>query len=84
VPARFGNSAATERSSIVRNTAAPSAATAQKREVFAAGDRVKHATFGEGTILSVQKIAADMLYEIAFDRVGTKKLMHTYAKLQKI
>jgi DNA helicase-2/ATP-dependent DNA helicase PcrA len=68
----------------VRNTAAPSAATAQKREVFAAGDRVKHATFGEGTILSVQKIAADMLYEIAFDRVGTKKLMHTYAKLQKI
>jgi DNA helicase-2/ATP-dependent DNA helicase PcrA len=83
-PARFGNSAATERSSIVRNTAAPSAATAQKREVFAAGDRVKHATFGEGTILSVQKIAADMLYEIAFDRVGTKKLMHTYAKLQKI
>jgi len=57
---------------------------AAKREVFCAGDRVKHATFGEGTILSVQKIAADTLYEIAFDRVGTKKMMHTYAKLQKM
>ncbi len=79
--ARPGNFAATERSSVGR---AQAAQPAQKREVFAAGDRVKHATFGEGTILSVQKIAADVLYEIAFDRVGTKKLMHTYAKLQKI
>ena len=83
-PSRFGTSAATERSSIGRSTFAPSGTTAQKREVFVAGDRVKHATFGEGTVLAVQKIAADMLYEIAFDRVGTKKLMHTYAKLQKI
>ena len=80
-PARFGVAAATERSSVGRT---PSAQPAQKREIFSAGDRVKHATFGEGTVLSVQKIAADTLYEIAFDRVGTKKLMHTYAKLQKI
>ncbi|MBE6629255.1 MAG: ATP-dependent DNA helicase PcrA [Ruminococcaceae bacterium] len=80
-PARFGNSAATERTSMGR---AATPQPAAKREVFCAGDRVKHATFGEGTILSVQKIAADTLYEIAFDRVGTKKMMHTYAKLQKM
>lgn len=79
-PQRFGQSAAVERSSVAR----PAAAAPVKRESFAAGDRVKHATFGEGSVLSVQKIAADTLYEIAFDRVGTKKLMQTYAKLQKL
>ena len=39
---------------------------------------------GEGTVLSVREMGADTLYEIAFDRVGTKKLMATYAKLRKI
>jgi len=28
-------------------------------------------------------MGADLLYEIAFDSVGTKKLMATYAKLKK-
>ena len=51
---------------------------------FAAGDRVAHPTFGEGVILSTRPMAADTLLEVAFDRVGTKKLMATYAKLKKI
>ena len=54
------------------------------REVFAAGDRVRHMTFGEGEVISVKPMGADTLYEIVFDRVGTKKLMATYAKLKKI
>ena len=49
-----------------------------------AGDRVRHMTFGEGEILSAKKMGADVLYEVAFDKVGTKKLMATYAKLKKI
>ena len=53
-------------------------------EHFAAGDRVKHMLFGEGTVLTVTKMAADTLYEIAFDTKGTKKMMATYAKLKKI
>lgn len=52
-------------------------------DVFAAGDRVRHLTFGAGTVLSVREMGADLLYEIAFDTVGTKKLMATYAKLKK-
>ena len=40
-------------------------------------------TFGEGEILSVKPMGADVLYEIAFEKVGTKKLMATYAKLKK-
>ena len=51
--------------------------------VFSQGERVNHPTFGGGTVLSVQKMGADTLYEIAFDNVGTKKLMATFAKLQK-
>ncbi len=56
----------------------------KKVESFAAGDRVKHYMFGEGTVLSVHEMGADVLYEVAFDKAGTKKLMATYAKLQKI
>ena len=52
--------------------------------IFKPGDRVKHQSFGEGEILSVRPMGADTLYEVMFDSVGTKKLMATYAKLQKV
>lgn len=55
----------------------------QSYDRFSAGDRVSHFTFGKGVILSVREMGADILYEIAFDTVGTKKLMATYAKLRK-
>lgn len=51
---------------------------------FAVGDRVSHYNFGEGEIISAKPMGADIMYEIIFDRVGTKKLMATYAKLKKI
>jgi len=49
-----------------------------------AGDQVRHPMFGTGLILSATKMGADTLYEVAFDTVGTKKLMATFAKLTKI
>ena len=65
--------------------AAPKKPAAQaKSEVLEAGDRVFHATFGEGDVISVKRMGADWLYEVVFDKVGTKKLMATYAKLKKI
>ncbi len=51
---------------------------------FAVGDRVSHYNFGEGEIISAKPMGADIMYEIIFDKVGTKKLMATYAKLKKI
>ena len=51
---------------------------------FSVGERVSHPAFGEGTVLSILDLAADVMYEIAFDDCGTKKLMATYAKLKKI
>ncbi len=53
------------------------------KALYKPGDRVRHITFGVGEILSVKPMGADTLYEIVFDRVGTKKLMATYAKLTK-
>ena len=50
---------------------------------FAAGDRVSHAVFGTGEVLSVRPMGTDILYEVVFEKVGTKKLMGTYAKLKK-
>lgn len=57
---------------------------ASSGDTFTAGDRVRHAVFGEGEVLSVRAMGSDVLYEIAFDRVGTKKMMATYAKLKKV
>ncbi|MBQ8146489.1 MAG: UvrD-helicase domain-containing protein [Clostridia bacterium] len=62
-------------------------AKAPKKEVvnvFNVGDRVSHLTFGEGVVLNVIPMSTDYMYEIAFDNVGTKKLMASYvSKLMK-
>lgn len=42
---------------------------------FKKGDTVRHKAFGKGVILSIQKMGGDALLEIAFDQVGTKRLM---------
>ena len=39
------------------------------------GDIVNHKAFGRGMVLSVQAMGGDALVEIAFDNVGTKRLM---------
>ena len=39
------------------------------------GDMVQHAAFGKGMVLTVMKMGGDALLEIAFDDIGTKKLM---------
>jgi DNA helicase-2/ATP-dependent DNA helicase PcrA len=50
--------------------------------VLMPGSRVVHVAFGKGEILSAKPMGADVLYEVAFDTVGTKKLMGNYAKLK--
>ena len=43
--------------------------------VFQKGDMVTHDAFGDGMVLSVLKMGNDAMLEIAFDQVGTKRLM---------
>ena len=56
------------------------AAAAAKKESaplmeIKAGESVKHTAFGHGLVLSVRAMGGDALIEVAFDTVGTKKLM---------
>ena len=46
------------------------------------GMRVRHKAFGEGMILSTTPMGGDCLLEIAFDSVGTKKLMANFVKME--
>ena len=49
---------------------------------YTVGMRVRHRTFGGGMIISARPMGSDTLLEIAFDNVGTKKIMANYANLQ--
>ena len=51
---------------------------------FAVGERITHPIFGSGTVLSVKPLSGDVLYEVMFDSVGTKKVMGNYAKMTRI
>jgi len=42
---------------------------------LAPGESVRHDAFGQGMVLSVRVMGNDALIEVAFDTVGTKKLM---------
>ena len=53
--------------------AAPKAAA--PRMQIQAGETVEHDAFGRGLVLSVRAMGGDALVEVAFDSVGTKKLM---------
>lgn len=51
---------------------------------IAVGDRVLHRVFGEGDVLDVKPMGGDSMLEIRFDKVGVKKIMATFARLQKL
>ena len=68
-----------------RNFGPAAAARPEKPSVaLHPGDAVMHKTFGQGMILSASPMGNDVLLEIAFERVGTKKLMANFARLQKL
>ncbi|MBR6670671.1 MAG: ATP-dependent DNA helicase PcrA, partial [Ruminococcus sp.] len=67
---------------IARNKAKASSKT--ENVEYAVGEKVMHNSFGEGVILSVKKMSNDSMLEIAFNNVGTKRLMANFAKLKKL
>lgn len=52
--------------------------------IYRVGDTVLHKTFGTGLIVSATPMANDTLLEVAFDKVGTKKLFANFARLTKV
>lgn len=51
---------------------------------FKPGDTVEHKAFGTGVISTIRPMGNDMLLEVVFQKVGTKKLMARMANLKKI
>ncbi len=57
----------------------------QKNTVtFSVGDAVSHRVFGNGMVISLKPMGNDVLMEIAFDKVGTKKIMANMGAVKKI
>jgi DNA helicase-2/ATP-dependent DNA helicase PcrA len=48
---------------------------------FGLGDRVYHAKFGEGRVVSASQNGTDVEYQVTFDDGGVKRLLQSYAKL---
>ena len=67
-------------------TAVSGATTPLKDAVWKNGDRVNHRVFGDGTVVRVYRdeVTENDKIEIAFDKVGTKTLLLTHAKLERI
>lgn len=51
---------------------------------YRVGDTILHKAFGTGLIVSATPMANDTLLEVAFDKVGTKKLFANFARLTKV
>lgn len=76
----FGNNVVTRTPAPNRNVThhLPQAESAAKAATYldlSKGDMVQHSAFGRGMVLTVMKMGGDALLEIAFDQIGTKKLM---------
>ena len=59
-----------EAGGMIRKAAAPAALLKLNP-----GESIVHDAFGKGMVLSVRPMGNDALIEVAFDKVGTKKLM---------
>ncbi len=51
---------------------------------FKTGDVVKHAKFGQGTVITSKLNGADEEVEVTFPKLGVKKLVASLAKLEKV
>ncbi len=69
-----------------RNSPAAAAKTSGTTNIpdLKSGDRVKHAQFGEGTVVSCKPSKNDSEVVIAFPDVGIKRLLLSFAKLEKV
>lgn len=73
----YGSSYGASRSAAPKRSyeSVPKAQSAAPMLELMKGDMVIHTAFGEGMVVNVLKMNGDALLEIAFDQVGTKKLM---------
>ncbi len=51
---------------------------------FETGDRVRHRRFGEGIVIESKVVGADEEVTVAFEEKGLKRLLASFAKLEKL
>ena len=51
---------------------------------YVVGDRVRHIKFGDGEVMAIVEGGRDYEVTVDFDKVGTKKMFASFAKLKKI
>ncbi len=51
---------------------------------YKAGDRVRHVKYGEGVVDAIKDGKRDYEVTVCFDKAGVKKMMASFAKLEKI
>jgi DNA helicase-2/ATP-dependent DNA helicase PcrA len=51
---------------------------------FKAGDHVRHEQFGEGVVVNYHKVRNDAEVVVAFDGVGVKRFLLSFAKIEKV
>ena len=51
---------------------------------YQVGDRVRHIKFGDGEVTAIVEGGRDYEVTVDFDKVGTKKMFASFAKLKKI
>ena len=51
---------------------------------YVVGDRVRHIKFGDGEVMAIVEGGRDFEVTVDFDKVGTKKMFASFAKLKKI
>jgi DNA helicase-2/ATP-dependent DNA helicase PcrA len=76
----FGGFSSQKKAPAPRVSAAPKTVAVD----YKVGDFVAHKTFGQGMVLSLTSMGNDTLVEVAFEKVGTKKLMAGFANLKKV
>ena len=82
----FGGGVQSSASQRFKNMQTRTISQQQKKpmQTFTAGERVRHKAFGDGLIINATKMGNDYMLEVAFDTVGTKKIMANFAGVEKI
>ena len=80
---RDGGASASHGASTTRS-APPPAPAPSRQPAFRAGQRVQHASFGEGVVIETRLERNDEEVTVAFKKAGIKRLLASFANLQKL
>lgn len=58
--------------------------TGADKQSWSAGDKVKHKKWGIGTVVAVNGTGSDMELDIAFPKEGVRRLLATFAPIEKV